>query len=282
MSEDLLGKKRDQNIDSPNKKKEEEKGEKKTLFGSAPEGSLFGNMKSGSLFGNGNKDESGNEKKPLFWNFSFSNNNNSSTFLKEGSLFSDPNLTKGSSLFSTLNNNFNEKLDNEEEEVDDDEICPGNEKENFKPSEAMQAVDSEYNRLYSKQINNFYILNSEEVKFISKGKGIVSIEQHKEKTENYHVVFRNSLGLVIFNGFLMKHLKLAEKITKNYKNISAFASLEIKDKPILRLCRIPFDKEDELEEFNKQFNNVINCLKEEKEKDLKQADKKEENEKEEK
>jgi hypothetical protein len=279
MSEDLLGKKRDQNIDSPKKKTEEEKSEKKTLFGSAPEGSLFGNLKSGSLFGN--KDESGNEKKPLFWNFSFSNNTNS-TFLKEGSLFSDPNLTKGSSLFSTFNNNLNEKLDNEEEEVDDDEICPSNEKENFKPSEAMQAVDSEYNRLYSKQINNFYILNSEEVKFISKGKGIVSIEQHKEKTENYHVVFRNSLGIVIFNGFLMKHLKLAEKITKNYKNISAFASLEIKDKPILRLCRIPFDKEEELEEFNKQFNNVINCLKEEKEKDLKQVEKKEEKEKEEK
>ncbi len=240
--------------------KDESKNEKPSLFGNAPSGGLFGNLNSTPT---DNK-----EKKSLFGNFSFGNTNSSSLF-SGGSLFNDPKVTKGSSLFASLGNQTssifcekkNANSDNEDDD-EDNELQRSDSPEVYKPTETSKPVDSEYNRIYIKQVDNFFTLNSEESKFVTKGKGFVSIEQHKEKTKNYHIVLRNSMGVVMFNGYLTAHLKPSEKVVKNFKNISAFACLEIqKEKFTLKLCRIPFQQEQDLDEFNKEFNNILETLK---------------------
>ena len=282
MKDSLLGKKRDTNEETSPKKENESKEEEKksSLFGNAPsEGGLFGNInKENSLFGNGSK-----ANKPLFGNFSFNNNNSTSLFSQRGSLFSDPKITKGSSLFSSIANQpssiFADKNEDNEEEENDSEIFP-EETDGFKPTETVQAVDSEYNRLYSKNIDNFFVLNSGEQKFISKGKGQISLEQHKVKTKNYHLVFRNTLGNVIFNGFITSHMKPAEKILKNYKNISALVCLEIvSGKPLVRFCRIPYSKEEEVNEFNEEFNSILKKLKNDSDENEKSKEEKKEEDK---
>ena len=232
MSESLLGKKRETTEEE--KDKAEKKVEKKSLFGNAPTtGGLFGNLNSTST-----------EKKSLFSNFSFGDKNQPSSFFNSGSLFNDPKISKGSSLFSTFQNN-DAFCKNKEENSDDDEdgegeLCePTDNIEAYKPDDSTPA-NTEFNRVYVKQVENLYIFSKDENKFVSKGKGFISLEQHKEKL-NYIFVFRNTMGVILLSGVFTEGLKKVEKVTKNFKNIASFACIELdkSNKPVLKFCKIP-------------------------------------------
>lgn len=161
------------------------------------------------------------------------------------SLFSNSNITKGSSLFSNLPTN-NNLFSNSNTNKEDDEEDNDNEEVFKKESEAVigfnpenQPQESEYNKLFVKQVDNLYIFSKDEKKFVSKGKGFISLEKHKEKNTAF-VIFRNAMGVKLLEGFFTAHTKPVDKISKNYKSIASFGAIEFKDnKPSLKICKIP-------------------------------------------
>lgn len=153
---------------------------------------------------------------------------------------------KGSSLFASLSaNNSNlfankEGSDDEGEDEGEEVFQKSNSPDAFKPTESKPA-NSDFNRIYIKQIENFFVYSKDDNKYLAKGKGFISIEQHKEKEKSYFIVFRNSMGTILFNGVINSNLKLSEKTKKDYKNILSFGAFEVgKDgKSILKLCKVP-------------------------------------------
>jgi len=76
-------------------------------------------------------------------------------------------------------------------------------------------------------------------KYVSKGKGVVSFEKHLTKNSAV-VLFRNPMGVKLIEGIFTKNTREAEKVSKNFRNISTFSVVEIKDsKPSLRMCKLP-------------------------------------------
>jgi hypothetical protein len=213
---------------------------------------LFENLGKESIFkkqSSDNNESNGNTKTPLF-NLTFGKTESGGGFFSEGSLFNNPSLQKGSSLFTNIGSQqtgffsslgqTNEGSDDEGGEGEGDEMFgKSNSPEAFKPTEA-KPVNSDYERIYIKQIENFYTLSKEQNKFVSKGKGFVSLEHHKEKKTIYQVLFRNSLGVLLFNGLISKNIKKPEKISNNFKNIASFAAIDLNDeKKSLKFIKIP-------------------------------------------
>ena len=188
------------------------------------------------------------EKAPLFGQLSKNSlfGNNSSSLFNGGSLFSNSSITKGSSLFSnyanqTGNNLLTNNNNNDDEEEDDDVFKKELEEEAKKTTiETNFEVVSDYINLYNKPVENFFSLNKELSKFVSIGKGMVSIEQHKDNLKIIYLIFRNSMGSILLSGLINNILKPAEYITKGYKNLASFAVLEVKqDKKNFKFCKIP-------------------------------------------
>lgn len=240
----LLGKKRDSdkgNSDNRDSHKKVEESEAKNEINLKEEKkSLFGNFPSGGLLFPAQSDDK--EKKPLFGSFDFSKDTKGSSLFGNGSLFSNPELTKTSSLFSQIQSNsnlFSEKRESDESDGEEEEYIK-KESEKIKGFDPFQEnPKSEYNSIYVKSIDALHIFNSKENKFQSKGKGFISIEKHKEK--NFAVVlFRNAMGTKLLEGVFNEKSKQCEILDKGGRFVASFAAIEIiDDKPNVRVCRIP-------------------------------------------
>jgi hypothetical protein len=59
------------------------------------------------------------------------------------------------------------------------------------------------------------------------------------------------MGVKLIEGIFTKTTREAEKISKNFRNISTFSVVEIKDsKPSLRMCKLPVSYNFLLNLFN--------------------------------
>lgn len=243
----LLGNKRE---DSSLENKDNSKNEEKPTITS---GGLFGSQSiKGGLFGNlsNNNSSQPDNKKSLFEGFGlFSNNSNSGGgMFSNKSLFdtSNTDLYKGtSSLFSTLKSSDTFKKNEEE---DDEE---GKEAEEYYRKEGEKIVGykpenvpaSEFDKLFVKQVENLYTFSKEEKKFISRGKGFISLEKHKTK-DHCMLSFRNAMGNIILEGLFSKGMKKIEKSSEGIKNIATFCIVEVsKDKKTNTvICKVPVSK----------------------------------------
>lgn len=260
-SSNLLGNKRE---DTTNKTSEEKP---KTLSGG-----LFGNIENkGGLFGNISGTNLNDKKPSLFgegFSSSFGSFGNTGIFSNK-SLFSSDNaeLYKGtSSLFSTLKSSDSFKKTDEE---DDEE---GKEAEEYYRKEGEKIVGykpenvppSDYDKLFVKQVENLFAFNKEEKKFISRGKGFLSIEKHKTNL-NHTLSFRNAMGNIILEGLFTKGIKKSEKSSEGVKNVATFCIIEVsKDKKTSSvICKVPvsqfinqFSSLELLNEFTKLFDEI--------------------------
>jgi hypothetical protein len=134
--------------------------------------------------------------KSKFLKVSMNHSNNSQNLLfnnsvlskpvpETASLFTSPQIANASpnmhSLFSaqtlaSLNaQSFMKSKDEEEENSEDDEEFKGSESPNpYNPNENKSK--SIYKKKYIKQVDNIYVFNKEQGKFVSKGSGFLSLE----------------------------------------------------------------------------------------------------------
>ena len=241
--------------------------------------SLFGNNPGKSLFDN-NNDNINNNTKSLFGNnagkslFGFNNDNNKNT----PSLFSDMNIPKNpfseikgddfaKSLFNNNNTNENKKESNIFAEGD--ENSEGSD-ENDKPqtkyvAEPLKAQDySEYSKLINLNINNLFLYNKTDKKYISKGSGYFSIEKTKDEKSDQHqavVVFRNHAGNKLVEGLLDKSFKKFDILSKDFNYVVCFGIIIIKEgKPEIGYIKIPFKNEDNANELKKKFEEAMEFI----------------------
>ncbi len=241
--------------------------------------SLFGNNPGKSLFDN-NNDNINNNTKSIFGNnagkslFGFNNDNNKNT----PSLFSDMNIPKNpfseikgddfaKSLFNNNNTNENKKESNIFAEGD--ENSEGSD-ENDKPqtkyvAEPLKAQDySEYSKLINLNINNLFLYNKTDKKYISKGSGYFSIEKTKDEKSDKHqavVVFRNHAGNKLVEGLLDKSFKKFDILSKDFNYVVCFGIIIIKEgKPEIGYIKIPFKNEDNANELKKKFEEAMEFI----------------------
>jgi len=206
---------------------------------------LFGNNATPSLFTNLTNTSSLFGSKPLF-NFSSLGDNTNKDFFK---------------------GNSKKESDGEDGEGDDNDLFqPSSSPNAYNPTDdsnkGIVTEKSVYTKKYVKQIENLYVFHKEENKFVSKGTGFLSLEFADVDGKRVGVVvFRNTMGNKIIEGFLTTTLKAVEKYVKNFKHVIGFKYLhKTKEKLELGKCKIPFPREDELKEFEKCFNEVIQLL----------------------
>lgn len=143
-----------------------------TLFSSNPGTSLFGSTNNtNSLFGSSNNTNSLFGSKPLI-NFN--------------------NLAKDANSFL---NSKKEKSDEEDDGEGADELFQGSNSPSgaYNPVEEKPKyeVNSIYTKKYVKQIDNVFVYNNEEKKYVSKGSGFLSLEySDKENKKTGVLVFR--------------------------------------------------------------------------------------------
>ncbi len=70
------------------------------------------------------------------------------------------------------------------------------------------------------------------------------------------------MGNKIIEGFLSTSLKTFSKYIKNFKHVASFSILQKgkSGKFEIGYCKVPFAREEELKDFEKTFNEVINLL----------------------
>ena len=228
--------------------------------------SLFSQNEGKSLF-------SGNDGKSLFSGgatspFLFSNNN--------ANPFSQ---IKGDSFLNSLKNNTNNKNENNKNtkavSLFDDNLenyDDGEDDERDKPktkyvSEPLKAQDySEYTKLYNAHLNNLFLYNKNEKKYISKGNGFFSIEKTKDEKNQKHqavVVYRNQTGNKLVEGFIDKQFDKIDIYSKNFNYVVCLGIVRIVEgKPELGSIKIPFHNEEDANALKEAFNNAITFLKE--------------------
>ena len=244
-------------LDNPQKQSSlfDKKDEGMSLFGNTG-GSLFGNIKTeGNLFGNIKSESKPSEGGGLF----------------SGGLFD----------FSKMN----EKKDDEKniikkeegEEEGDDNIGKSNSpKREYNPednnNENKEDKDGFIKR-YTKKLDNALLYDKLKKTFISRGEGFIIIEtQEKEinggKKERYaRIIYRNTIGGIIFQGILHKELNKCTLSEKKLKHICHFIFLvkENDEKNDLSLgqAKIPFTTLEEINKFAEKYNNTIKYIKNE-------------------
>ena len=248
----------------------EKKDEGTSLFGNAG-GSLFGNIKTeGSLFGNIKTEGS------LFGNIKtegslFGNNKSESKTTEGGGLFSE-----GLFDFSQINKkndddkNEAKKEEGEEGEENDDNIGKSNSpKKEYNPEENKEDKDG-FIRRYSKKIDNALLYDKLKNTYISRGEGFIIIEtqekENNDKKERFaRIIYRNTIGGIIFQGILHKEINKCIVYEKKLKHICHFIFLvkEENDKNPLSLgqAKIPFTTLEEINKFSEKYNNTIKYLK---------------------
>lgn len=232
-----------------------------SLFGKKDEGmSLFGNT-GGSLFGN-NKTEGS-----LFGNIKSESKPSEGGGLFSGGLFD----------FSKINQKKDDdknEINREEGEEGDDNIGKSNSpKREYNPEDYNNENNEDkdgFIRRYSKKIDNALLYDKLKKTYISRGEGFIIIEtQEKEndgKKERFaRIIYRNTIGGIIFQGIFHKELNKCIIYEKKLKQICHFIFLvkEGDDKNALALgqAKIPFSTIEEINKFSEKYNNTIKYIK---------------------
>ena len=287
---DLLGKKRDKEEEEEKKSKESESNKEesseedtkpvKSIFGSNPNKetgfkkglfgdlsnptsepkSLFGNNNSNSLFGNNNSNSlfGSNNSNSLF------GNNNSTSLFQNKSIFDFSNINKK-----------NENEDNDDKNEDDNEENDNNGKSNspnpYNPENDTndQVNKNGFKKIYVKRIDNFYLFEKSENKYISRGNGFVSIEtSNKDNKKLAVIMFRNNIGSLICEGILNKKINKFDSYEKKFKHIGHCVFLrkvlkENNEEDIeFSQCKIPFLNENDVKQFGDKYKEAIEFINE--------------------
>lgn len=233
--------------------------------------------KSSSLFGDKplfdfpskTKDEKQeNKSSSLFGDktlFDFSSNNKEEQKENKSSLFGS------SSLFG--NKEEKEEDKEEKEEEGDDNIGKSNSpKREYNPEiidkKKNKDDNNKYVKRFVKKVEKVFLYDKEEKKYICKGEGFISIEtmttknDDKEKKDGI-VVMRNTIGGLIFEGFLNEKINKFESKEIKGKFLAIFILL-MNDKNnniSMTYCKIPFNTKEDFEHFQKVYNETVKYLK---------------------
>ena len=222
--------------------------------------SLFGNNSGKALFGN-NENKSTNVIPTLFSNLI--NNNSKSSFLEiKGDTFAKSlfgNKTENKKNDSDKNGALFEDDDNSEKSDEQDKP-----KTNY-VAEPLKAQDySEYSKIFSLNINNLFLYNKAQKKYVSKGSGFFCIEKTKDDaTEKAKVVvvFRNHAGNKLVEGFLDNEFKKCDILSKDFDSVVCFGIILINEgKPDIGFIKIPFKNEDSAKELKQAFDNAMKII----------------------
>lgn len=251
-----------------------------SLFSGNNNISLFSGNNNKSLFSENKNNETNNNNSSLF----FGNNNNKPLFSnsinsnnKDNPLFSNNiNISnpfsqiKGDLFLKSISNennndnikNKNESLfsnnsNNEDNEEDDERDKP---KTKY-VAEPLKAQDySNYSKIYNTHLNNLFLFNKTEKKFISKGNGFFSIEKTKDEKSQHQVVivFRNQTGNKLVEGFVDKKFNKFDIINKDFNYVVSFGIIMINEGKLeLGYIKIPFKNEENANELKEAFGKAI-------------------------
>ena len=212
------------------------------LFGDSKTGSLFGNT-GGSLFGDSKNKEEDN-KNSLF----------------------------GQGLFDFSNVNNKKENEDENNEEGDDNIGKSNSpKHEYNPEEENEKEESDgYIKRYAKKVDNTLLYDKENKKFVSKGEGFIVIETQENKEDKKRfarIVYRNLIGGIIFQGVLNDKVNKCHPYEKKLKHICHIFFLmkesDEKDNLVLAQAKILFISQEEINKFEKKYNDSIKYIKNE-------------------
>ena len=308
MSDSLLGKKRElekekvsneENEKSNSKKKKIESNEKEiskdeeesssSSSDEQPKQSLFGNNETGfkgGLFG-----DLDNPQKPTGL-FEKTKEEGTNPF-KGQNLFSNT----GGSLFGNIQteqktsgglfsgelfdfSNINKKKDDEEGEdgEGDDNIGKSNSpKHEYNPenesNENKEDKDG-YIKRYIKKVENILLYDKILKTYVSKGEGFIiidtqeKVEENNKKERYARILYRNSIGAIIFQGIIHVELNKLVSYEKKLKYICYFSFLvkqddekDEKNNLTLGQAKIPFTSLDESNKFSEKYQNTVKYLK---------------------
>jgi hypothetical protein len=195
----------------------------------------------------------------------------STTATGSNSLFGSKPLFSFSSATAAGTNPFTTKKedeknsDDEDGEEGDNDLFKTEENDNVNPADKQPkvAVESIYTKKYNKEVENIFIFVKEENKFVSKGKGYLSLEFAEVDGKKIAVVvFRNNMGSKIIEGFLNSNLKKFEKYVKNFKHVASFSFLQKGKSGKFEIghSKVPFAREEDLKEFEKVYNDILASL----------------------
>ena len=268
-------------FNSQNDEKNEKNGKDK------PESNKF------SLFGNtllfSNKDNNNtNAKKSLFSNNAgkslFGDNNNNNSNNTPTLLFSGINIPKnpfqdikGDAFVKGLfnNNNNNNKSENNDKKNNNSLFDAGddndeNSDEDDKPknnyiAEPLKSQDiTQFSKLFNLNINNLFLYNKTEKKYISKGRGFFSIEKTKDEKSEKHqavVVFRNHAGNKLVEGFLDNKFNKFNIFSKDFDFVVCFGIIMINEgKPDFSFIKIPFKNEQNANELKDAYEKAMEFI----------------------
>jgi len=108
-----------------------------------------------------------------------------------------------------------------------------------------------------KLLDNFFVYNKKDKKYLSKGDGYLSIEfMDDSKNKNGVFVFRNKMGNKMFDGLISATLDKIEKNVRNFKHTATLSTIH--KNPTSgqfegTFIKVPFAREEDLEEFEKSF-----------------------------
>jgi len=246
-------------LDNPQKSTSlfEKKDEGTGLFSNTG-GSLFGNIKAeGGLFGN-SKSEGG----------LFGNSKSESKPSEGGGLFSG-GLFDFSQINKPKDNDGNEINKDEGEEGDDNIGKSNSPKREYNPEENKEDKDGFIKR-YSKKVDNTLLYDKLQKTYISRGEGFIIIEtqekDNNDKKERFaRIIYRNTIGGIIFQGILHKDINKCIIYEKKLKHICHFIFLikeEDEKNPLsLGQAKIPFTTIEEINKFSEAYNNTIKYIK---------------------
>jgi len=220
-----------------------------SLFGNIKtEGGLFGSTKTeGSLFGNSKSESKPNEGGGLF----------------SGGLFDFSQINK------PKDNDDNEINKDEGEEGDDNIGKSNSPKREYNPEENKEDKDGFIKR-YSKKVDNTLLYDKLQKTYISRGEGFIIIEtqekDNNDKKERFaRIIYRNTIGGIIFQGILHKDINKCIIYEKKLKHICHFIFLikeEDEKNPLsLGQAKIPFTTIEEINKFSEAYNNTIKYIK---------------------
>jgi len=217
-----------------------------SLFGGTSGGSLFGNT-SGSLFGN-NQSETKENKGGLF----------------SGGLFD----------FSNINKKKEDEGEGEGEGEGDDNIGKSNSpKHEYNPENDNNNNKEDkdgYIKRYTKKVDNVFLYEKLKRTFVSRGEGFIIIEtlekenDEKKKERFARLVFRNTIGGIIFQGILNDQINKCIATEKKLKHLCLIIFLmkaEGSEELTLAQAKIPFSTQDEINTFSEKYKDTIKYLK---------------------
>ena len=243
-----------------------EKGFKGGLFGDLDNPqqptSLFDKPKEGtSLFGNTSGNLFGNTGGSLFGNISSDKKPSSGLF--SGGLFD----------FSQVNKKKEDEGEGEgeaENEGDDNIGKSNSPKHEYNPENENKEDKDGYIKRYIKKVDKVLLYDGLQKTFVSKGDGFLIIEtqetenEEKKKERFARILFRNTIGGIIFQGILHKDLYKCICSEKKLKHICLIIFLmkngDEKSDLTLGQARIIFNTLDEINNFSKKYNDTIKYI----------------------